>query len=228
MDHVKAICLDLDDTLWDLGPVIEQAERAVLDWFDLHYPRITQRFSLQDMRAMRRAVEAEFPGRSHDLPLLRRTTFSRLAGACGYTEDPSDAAFAEFQRARNRVTPYPDVHPALARLARRAPLVALTDGTADLRVIGLSQYFTAVVTAADAGAAKPDPRAFRLACHRLGLEPGQVLHAGDHPEKDVGGARALGMTAVWVRRSDRDWPPQLPDPEHMVADMAELAQLLGA
>lgn len=228
MDHVKAICLDLDDTLWELGPTIARAEQVVYAWFGRHYPRIAARFTLEDMRALRLAVEADFPGREHDLPLLRRATFTRLARAAGYAEDPADEAFAAFQRARNQVEPFEDVHPALARLARCAPLVALTNGTADLDAIGLGQYFSAVVTAADAGAAKPDARVFHFACQRLGLAPAEVLHAGDHPEKDVAGARAVGMTAVWVRRAAQPWPAQLPPPRHVVADMHGLAGLLGA
>ena len=38
MRHARAICLDLDDTLWDLGPVIGRAETAVHDWFRERYP----------------------------------------------------------------------------------------------------------------------------------------------------------------------------------------------
>ena len=50
----------------------------------------------------------------------------------------------------------------------------------------------AVVTSAEAGAEKPDPRIFRLALERLGVEPGRALHVGDSPE-DEEGARAAGM-----------------------------------
>ena len=129
MQHVKAVSLDLDDTLWDLGPVIERAEQAVFAWFRQHYPRVAQRFSVADMRLMRQAVEVDFPGREYDLPLLRRATFARLARESGYTDDLADAAFAAFQVVRNQVTPFEDVHPGLAR---RVPVVALTNGTADL------------------------------------------------------------------------------------------------
>ncbi len=228
MQHVKAICLDLDDTLWDLGPVIGRAEQAVHEWFGRHYPRITERFSIEDVRALRMAVEADFPGREHDLPMLRRETFARLARAVGYEDDPAEAAFAIFQRVRNGVLPYADVHTGLARLARRAPVVALTNGTADLEVIGLRHYFTAVFTAGEVGAAKPDARAFAAVCARLALRPGEVAHAGDHPEKDVAAARAAGMTAVWVDRGLHAWPAGLAPAEHVVADLHELADLVGA
>lgn len=228
MRHVKAICLDLDDTLWDLGPVIGRAEQAVHDWFGQHYPRVVECFSVDDIRALRRRMEAEFPGREHDLPLLRRATFAYVAREAGYADDLADAAFAAFQRVRNDLVPFDDVRPALERLARRGPVVALTNGTADLGVIGLRHYFTAVLMAGDVGAAKPDPRAFLAVCAKLALRPDEILHAGDHPEKDVAAARALGMSAVWVDRGLHGWPIGLAPAEHVVRDLGELADLVGA
>ena len=228
MRHTRAICLDLDDTLWDLGPVIWRAEKAVHDWFRERYPRIPQRWSIEDIRALRQRIEREHPGREHDLPMLRKATFARLARESGYGEELAEEAFAAFQRVRNDLVCFDDVHPALARLAKRGPVVALTNGTADLAAIGVRHYFTAVLTAADVGAAKPDPRAFRAVCAALGLSAAEIVHAGDHPEKDVDAARAAGMGAVWVDRGLHDWPAGLRPAEHVVADLGELADLVGA
>lgn len=228
MHDLKIICLDLDDTLWELAPALERAERTVYEWFEAHYPRITERYSIAAMRAERAATAAQFPGQEHDLPLLRRATFARLAREAGYAEGLAEEAFATFQRVRNEVQPFADVHAGLARLARRAPVVALTNGTADLGTIGLRHFFTAVFTAAEVGAAKPDARAFLAVCERLELLPGQVVHAGDHPLLDVDAARAAGLRAVWVDRGLHAWPEGVAPAEHVVADLHELAELLGA
>jgi putative hydrolase of the HAD superfamily len=61
-----------------------------------------------------------------------------------------------------------------------------------LERLGAASLFTAIVTTAEAGAAKPDPAVFRLALERLGVEPGRALHVGDEPE-DEQGALAAGM-----------------------------------
>jgi putative hydrolase of the HAD superfamily len=228
MKHVRAICLDLDDTLWDLGPTLGRAEQALHDWFAERYPRIAQRFTPDDVRALRRRIEAEFPGREHDLALLRKATFARLARETGYPPELADEAFATFQRVRNDLVPFADVVPALDRLARRGPVVALTNGTADLAAIGLRRYFTAVLTAGDLDAAKPDRRAFMAVASELALAPAAILHAGDHPEKDVAAARAFGMAAVWVNRGQHAWPVALAPAEYVVADLGELADLVGA
>jgi len=64
--------------------------------------------------------------------------------------------------------------------------------TEHLERIGADRPFSTVVTSAEAGAAKPDPAAFRLALERLGVEPARALHVGDENE-DEQGAAAVGM-----------------------------------
>ena len=49
-----------------------------------------------------------------------------------------------------------------------------------------------VVTSAEVGAAKPDPRIFRIALDRLRVRPERALHAGDSAD-DEAGAAAVGM-----------------------------------
>jgi HAD superfamily hydrolase (TIGR01509 family) len=61
-----------------------------------------------------------------------------------------------------------------------------------LERIGADRLFSAVVTSAEAGAAKPDPKVFRLALERLAVEPARALHVGDEDE-DEQGAAAVGM-----------------------------------
>ena len=61
-----------------------------------------------------------------------------------------------------------------------------------LERIGLASYFAVVVTSAEAGAAKPDARPFRLALEALRVSPERALHVGDGPA-DEAGARAAGL-----------------------------------
>jgi len=61
-----------------------------------------------------------------------------------------------------------------------------------LERLGLAPYFSAIVTSAEAGAAKPDPGPFALALGRLGVAAGRALHVGDSPA-DEDGARAAGL-----------------------------------
>ena len=61
-----------------------------------------------------------------------------------------------------------------------------------LERLGVDGLFSAVVTSAEAGAAKPDPAVLRLALERLGADPGRALHVGDE-DVDEEAARAAGM-----------------------------------
>jgi HAD superfamily hydrolase (TIGR01509 family) len=62
-----------------------------------------------------------------------------------------------------------------------------------LERLGAGGLFSAVVTSAEARAAKPDPAAFLIALDRLGVRPERALHVGDEGEDEQGAARA-GMS----------------------------------
>ena len=81
----------------------------------------------------------------------------------------------------------------------------LTNGSvrqqnAKTRALGLAGCLDVVVTSEELGWAKPDPRAFRMACQRLGTAPEQTVYVGDNHEVDVLGARSAGLRAVHVDR----------------------------
>jgi putative hydrolase of the HAD superfamily len=57
---------------------------------------------------------------------------------------------------------------------------------------GVADRFDAIVSAAEAGALKPDPRVFELALDRLGVLPSRALHIGDDAA-DRDGASAAGL-----------------------------------
>ncbi len=91
----------------------------------------------------------------------------------------------------------PGVVETLARLrARGLELAVVADWDCSLpehlAALGLDAVFSAVVTSAEAGVAKPDPAIFRLGLERLGVAPERALHVGDRPEDEQGG-RAAGM-----------------------------------
>lgn len=228
LQHIRAITLDLDDTLWAIEPVIRNAERALWQWLGQHYPAIHERFASEDVLRIREEVIQEFWSQSHDFRYLRKKVLARLAVEAGYDESLVAPAFDVFDAARNQVTLFPDVVPELERLRTRYTIVAVTNGNANLEAIGIRHLFDDVVTAVGAGAAKPDARIFAQAVERTGARPEDILHAGDHPETDVFGARQAGLKTAWVNRSGAEWPDHLDAPDAVVECMAGLAALLDA
>ncbi len=205
MLDVRAITFDLDDTLWEIGPVIEAAERAVYQWLSTHCPRVTERFSPADMQEVRARIAEEHPEADHDLSRLRWLSFERMLTAAGYGNGRVDEVFDHFMRMRHKVSFFPDTLPALARLSLDYPLASLTNGNADLELIGIGHHFTAKIYAKDHGVPKPHPEIFHAACSALQCEPGQVLHVGDSPEHDVLGAGEAGLKTAWLNRRGDPW-----------------------
>lgn len=229
MNNIQTITLDLDDTLWEIHPVIRKAETTLYHWLGDNYPRITEQFSREAMRSVRSDVLAEHTDKSHDLTFLRKTVLSRVAAQAGYADDFIDDAFQVFDEVRNSVDIFPEVLPALELLASRFRMIAVTNGNANLEKIGIDRFFDDTVTAARAGAAKPARQMFDLAVQVGGASASETLHVGDHPHYDVDGARLAGLRTVWVNRTDSDWPDDYSKPDIEVIHIGELAeQLCGA
>ena len=227
MREVQAVIFDLDDTLWEVGPVIVRAEHAMLAFLADRYPRVLERHTLDTMRDVRARMAHEHPGKRHDFTWLRLESLRVHAREAGYPEAMAQEAFAVFFRARNEVTLYDDVLPALERLHVRFRLFAVSNGNADLAAIGLARFFERSLAARDAGMLKPDPRIFDLLLRDAGLGPDRAVHVGDDVVADVEGARRAGVTPVWLNRTGGVWPSTASPPPLTVRTLVELADLLG-
>jgi FMN hydrolase / 5-amino-6-(5-phospho-D-ribitylamino)uracil phosphatase len=232
VSKIKAISLDLDDTLWPIWPTIERAEKALLDWLCVNAPMTAAMFaSTTALREIREHVAnvlvKQRPEIRHDLGAIRLESI-RLA-LCRSDEDPllAEPAYQVFFAERNRVVLYDDALPALKALAARYPLVSLSNGNAQLDLIGLDGYFKASITAKDFGHSKPDPRIFVAAAGALDVQPQDVLHVGDDAALDVRGALNADMQAVWLNRDEKLWPYEDQAPPLEVGSLAELVALLG-
>lgn len=224
---IRALTLDLDDTLWPIWPAIERAEAALQDYLAQHAPATAARYPLGAMRALRDAVAAQHPHLAHDLSAQRRLSLEHALRSCDDDLACAEAAFEIFYAARNRVDLYDDTLAGLQRLGARFPLAALTNGNADLRVIGLDRHFVFQLGAREHGAAKPDAGIFLAACERLGCAPDEVLHIGDDQELDVLGAHRAGLRTVWINRRDEVWS-HAEQPDLIAPDLHTLADWLDA
>jgi len=223
---IRAVCFDLDNTLWEIGPVLERAERILADWMRTRYPRIPERFSTAEIRAARAQLMVELPHQAHDLTFLSLENLARLAQAVGYERDMAQEAFAVWHAARNLCVPCDDVLPALEKLKARYRLATLTNGNANLGTIGIAHHFEVSLHAAALGCAKPDPRTYRAIADALTLDPAEILFVGDEPHADVIGPRNAGMQTVWINRGGHEWPADLAAADHVVADFHALVSLL--
>src|SRR3984893_13743982 len=99
---------------------------------------------------------------------------------------------------------YPEVLEVLESLCPRFQLAVVSNFDGRLRMIlgqlGVSKFFKHVFLSSELGADKPDPEIFRRALNLIHLQPNDVLHVGDDPERDWKAAAAAGLSIFQLDR----------------------------
>jgi putative hydrolase of the HAD superfamily len=238
MPTVRAILFDLNGTLLDETGHPEAIRSACaviaegrpgLDAAQLHSA------NAEVWRSYWPEVEDRWTLGLLDSKEVGKEAWRRTLRACGFN-DESLVQFARtthhrFQREALRL--FPDARELLDMLPPRISLALVTNGASDtqreaLRVLGIEQRFAAVIVAGEVHVAKPDARAFGLAIDRLGVRPDQAWHIGDDLNRDVGGAKAAGLTAVWLNRHGLSRKGSDPRPDYEIRSLTEVAHLLPA
>ena len=227
LSRIRAISLDLDDTLWPIWPCIERAERVLHDWLTAHAPMTAAMFAnAQALREIRQHMTQQRPDLRNDLSALRRESIRLALYRAGESPMLAEAAFEVFFAERQKVTPFEDAVPALEFLSARYRLVSLSNGNADLARIGLARFFHASISAREFGVAKPDPRIFHAAAGAAEVRPEEVLHVGDDVLLDVLGAKNAGMQTAWINRNESLWPHEDSRPDAEFFSLDELCGLI--
>ena len=225
MSGVRAITFDLDDTLWEITPVIARAEHMVYEQIRNRFPRVCEKYALRDMSTIRQEVLETHSEIAHNLTEIRRAIFRTMLIRGGYDPEESQGLLDYFLEFRHDVTFFLDVIPALECLSKRFQLMTITNGNADIRRLGIAHFFEGHISAGTFGILKPDPRIFQHACQVLGHEPSSMLHVGDHPKDDVIGALEAGFQAVWINRRAEAWVAER-EPDAEVKNLTELVNML--
>ena len=220
--RIKAISLDLDDTLWPVLPTIERAEKVLHQWLVEHAPMAAALFSSPEaLREIRDYMRANKPELKHDLSAIRRESIRLALYRAGENPLLAEEAFEVFFAERQRVTLFQDARPALEFLSARFPLVSISNGNADLQRVGVAGFFRASISAREFGVGKPDPRIFHAAAGAVEVAVEQVVHVGDDTTLDMLGALNAGMQAAWVNRTEALWPHEL-EPHMTLSTLGEL------
>lgn len=183
---------------------------------------------------------ADFPGEDADSRALRtmapgfrlRAWIAAVEGLGLAADDlAAELANAYVIERRGKYVLYPDALTVLETLHGRVRLGLVTNGPADLQRekiarTGLDRWFEVIAISAEIGIGKPDPAIFHRVIDALSVVPNETVMVGDAPERDVAGARACGMLAVWVDRQSRPAPSSPPD--FVVRDLTDLVGWLDA
>jgi FMN hydrolase / 5-amino-6-(5-phospho-D-ribitylamino)uracil phosphatase len=206
--NIQLITFDLDDTLWDVTPLMHSAEATLRAWLGEHAPTLGA-VPIEHLWAIRARLLSVEPALKHRLSELRKKILLLALQEAGYpasqAEQLAEAGFQVFLSARHQVSLFPDVHATLEQLANQYQLGVITNGNADVRRLGLAEYFKFALCAEELGIGKPDPLPFQRALQHAGVQAEQAVHIGDHPEDDIAGARAAGLRSIWFNPLAKEW-----------------------
>jgi len=210
------ITFDLDNTLWDVDPVLVRAEQAIYHWFDDRFPGFNKEFDTQTLAALRRELLQESDPLKTSLPKLRTDSYRIALEQFGLpkeeAETMSQAAFSFFDEWRQKVDLYPNAAKILWELANHYRLAVITNGTADVyhKNIGIGGSFEFVLRADQQGISKPAAGIFHKAAIQANVDVTNIIHIGDHHNDDVYGVNNVGGRSIWfnrhgARRWSKEW-----------------------
>ncbi|MCD6495726.1 MAG: TIGR02253 family HAD-type hydrolase [Candidatus Aenigmarchaeota archaeon] len=129
--------------------------------------------------------------------------------------------------------PYPHVIPTLLRLKEKGYLLGVVSDAPRMRAwlrlaaMKISDFFDVVVTLDDSGKQKPDPTSYSIALKKLGVKPDEAVFVGDNTNRDIAGAKKLGMTTVLAKYGEWSKPGKnAKKPDYGITDIARLLDIV--
>jgi len=197
---IKGVIFDIDNTLTDFMKMktvaVEAAVEGMIDTglpgtkdalvkevFDVYWKE-----GIEDQKIFDKILKAK----------LGKVDYKILAGG-----------ILAYRRAKNgTMTLYPRVHKTLMELMRMGIKRTVISDAPKMEVwlrivsLGLHHYFDDIITSEDFGVKKPDPKPYRKALEVLGTEPQETLMVGDWPDRDIKGAKGVGIRTAWAKYGD--------------------------
>jgi len=220
---IKAVVFDLDNTLVDFMKMKEMAvEGAVEAMIDAGLP-------LRKEEAIKKIYEIYDREGIEDQKVFDKflsETFGRIdykilaAGIVGYRKAKEAALVL-----------YPHVHYTLMELLKMGKRLAVISDAPKLQAwtrlaqTGLHHYFEVVVTFDDTGKRKPDPEPFIFALDKLNVRPEESIMIGDWAERDIIGAKTIGMVTVFARYGNT-FDTRISGADYEVDDIQELLTII--
>jgi len=213
LTEIKAISFDLDDTLYSNKPVMQAIEQNMIAYFSglsIVKPFISDQHKLLNgnfWSYFRQQAILKQPDLAHDVVQVRLVSyqlgFMSLGIAEGIAKQQATVALEYFIQLRSDFTVPEQSKKSLTNLSEKYPLIAISNGNVDTKMLGLSHYFQHIYHAGwqvDGSLLKQKPASdmFALACQQLEIKPSQLLHVGDCGRADIQGALRAGCQTAWL------------------------------
>ena len=197
---IRAIIFDLDNTLLDFVKMKQFAVKASIRAMNEAGLNVDEESGYKDVMELYMTTGWENQLVFDDY--LKQTT--------GEVSNKILAAgVVAYRRAREAtLLVYPNVNKTLIELLKaQIRLAVVSDAPSSeawmrLYYLNLHHVFDPVLTFDDTGARKPSPKPFKLALDKMNVGPEEALMIGDWPDRDVVGAKQIGMKTIFARYGD--------------------------
>ncbi|MEO0098514.1 MAG: HAD-IA family hydrolase [candidate division WOR-3 bacterium] len=197
---IKAVVFDLDNTLVDFMRMKEMAIDAACD-------AMIDAGLKMDKKVLKEKIYKIYEEKGIEFQEVFNLLLERELGEIDYKILCS--GIVGYRRAREfTLVPYPHTEVTLLELLKRGLKLAVISDAPKIQVwlrlcyLGFQNYFAAVVGFDDTGKRKPDPEPFLLLLKKLGVKAEETLMVGDWEERDIVGAKLVGMKTAFARYGD--------------------------
>ena len=207
---IRLITLDLDNTLWDIEKTMVRAEKELR----LHLKSVSvnafEIYCSETTSEIRERLLREQPELRSNLTEFRKLLLGEVFFRAGNSVQDSkmlaNSAFNKFFEFRNKVVFFEGAIDVLKALSERYKVYALTNGNADVKMIGIDKFLSGAVSSADVGVSKPNPKIFEATLKKAGEEASSCIHIGDDYEDDIVGASNAGIASIWLNERGQKAP----------------------
>jgi putative hydrolase of the HAD superfamily len=227
MNSLQAIVFDLDDTLYSERDYVLSGFAAVANWASVN-------LGIERDRGYNTLFDLYTTG-------VRNNTFNQWL-VLHQIENPAIVTklLDVYREHLPIISPFGESIDLLTKLTKSYKIGLVSDGYLQVQqrkwaALGLNNFFDAVVFSDSLGREnwKPSTAPFKLVLERLNIVPEFSVYIGDNPRKDFFGARQLGMSTIWVKRSDSEYGELQPPgseyhPDLTIDSLSQVLELVGS
>ena len=194
---IKAAIFDLDNTLIDFMTMKKISCDAAINAMIGAGLNVKKEKAIEELFAL-----------YDEYGLEEKTIFQKFLKkvAKGIDYEVLASGIVAYRRVRTGfLEPYPHVIDVLFELKRRGIKLAIVSDAPRLKAwirlvsMKINHLFDVVVTFEDTKEFKPSTKPFKVAFDKLKVKPQQCLMVGDRPERDIKGAKKLGIVTCFAK-----------------------------